>query len=254
MTDEEKSDKIEGMSREAADELARAKAKVALAEAKKLENEAKEAGFKAEVQRFARDKAEIEHKKAMETEERRLQGDYFHHVYRFDKIVGEASVHEAIGELTEWSRLDPGCEMLIIFCSPGGDVISGMAFFDFLEQLKREGHRVVTRAEGYAASMAGILLQAGTVRQCGAESYILIHEIATAVRGKVGDIEDEMIFIKKISDRILNIFARRAKEAGEKGTASEPLSKRKFANGWSRKDWWLTSEEALRWGVVDEVV
>ena len=187
-------------------------------------------------------------------EQERRATDKFQRILTFEGAVQDASVNTAIRTLDQWRRLSPGCDITLRFYSPGGDVIAGMYFFDYLQGLKRDGHKIITEAYGYAASMAGILLQAGDVRRVGRESYILIHEISFGVRGKVGEVEDEMEFIKKVADRVLNIFAAGAKKAGDAGTAEKPLTKSQFKGRWTRKDWWLTSEESLRYGVVDEVV
>jgi ATP-dependent protease ClpP protease subunit len=128
-----------------------------------------------------------------------------------------------------------------------------MDLFDFIMELRRENHYITTAARGYAASMGGILLQAGSKRVMGKEAYILIHEVSTWAGGKVGEIEDEYLFLKKISERVVGIFADRAKEAGANGTASKPITKAQIEKNWNRKDWWLDSAEALRLGIVDEL-
>jgi ATP-dependent Clp protease protease subunit len=144
--------------------------------------------------------------------------------------------------LAYWSRTEPGCAIELIFTSPGGSVIDGMALFDFIQQLRRAGHFITTRALGWAASMAGILLQAGDKRVMAKESYVLIHEISTGAVGKIGEIEDEVKFVKKIQGRILDIFAARAN-----------VKREYFAKHWKRQDWWLDSDEALKIGIIDEV-
>jgi len=245
MSEDEKS-VTEGVSRKAADALADAKRQAALAEARKLEAE-------AEAAELGTQRARIETEKALEAEAKRKAGNEFLHIYDFATPVADASVATAIQTLNQWSRLCPDCDITIQFCSPGGEAIAGMRLFDFILDLRARGHKVTTEAWGYAASMAGILLQAGTVRRCGAESWILIHQITAAVRGKIGEIDDEVEFIHKMGDRVLDIFATRAREAAENGTAKKALSRAQFAKRWERKDWWLSSKEALEFGVVDEV-
>lgn len=207
---------------------AQAEAAKADAEARKLEAEAAAAEV---VQR---------HK---EREERAsLAGDEWHHVYRFNGAVTGDSARAAVRKLSEWRRNDPGCDIEVVFNSPGGSVIDGMALFDAILDLRATGHRITTRCQGMAASMAGILLQAGEVRVIGKESYLLIHEVSTMAMGKIGEIEDEVEFVKKIQDRVLTIFAERSN-----------LSKATIRRRWRRKDWWLSSDEALKFGFVDEV-
>lgn len=185
----------------------------------------------------------------------RKAGNKYHHVYMLDAVVSEQSVGACISQLEQWRRLAKGpLNVTLRIFSPGGDVIAGMYLYDYIKSMQRDGHTVNTEAYGYAASMGGILLQAGNTRRMGKESYILIHEISFGVRGKVGEVEDEMEFVKKMGERVLNIFAARAAEAGGNGTASEPLTKSAFKRRWSRKDWWLSSDEALKYGVVDEVL
>lgn len=181
---------------------------------------------------------------AAEMRQRQKAGDYYHQVYWFKKQVEAGAVEDCIEELTEWHRLKPGCDIEIIFDSPGGSVISGMVLFDFIRWLQHEGHKVNTVCAGYAASMAGILLQAGTRRIMYRESYILIHEISSIMGGKIGDIEDEYKWLLKVLERVVNIFVDRS---GGK------LTKEEFVKNWTRKDWWIDSDEALRLGLVDEV-
>jgi len=65
-----------------------------------------------------------------------------------------------------------------------------MALYDYVRGLRRQGHHVTTSSLGYAASMAGILLQVGDKRIMGAESWLLIHEGSFGAVGSVGQVED----------------------------------------------------------------
>lgn len=218
-------------------DVLRAKAECERAAARKLDVE-------AEMGRAALEQAHILLAKAQRVEKAELATNRYHHVYLFDGIVNGSTVEKCIDQLTQWMRNDSGCPIEIIFSSPGGEVMQGMALFDFIQRVRRAGHFVTTMTLGYAASMAGILLQAGDTRVMGAESYILIHEISTGVLGKTGEIEDEVAFCKKIQKRIIDIFLSRC---GKK------ISRATFERRWRRKDWWLDSKECLKLGFVDEV-
>jgi ATP-dependent Clp endopeptidase proteolytic subunit ClpP len=223
------------------------------AEADKFEAEAERAKIEAlhfKVQ--ARD-ALIDLRQKQRIEKELLALDAYNHTYRFSSEISESSTKTCIDKLTFWHRTDPECGIEIIFNSPGGGVFSGMDLFDYIQELRRDGHRVITATRGYAASMGGILLQAGDVRVMGREAYILIHEVSTWAAGKVGEIEDEYNFLKKISERVVNIFADRAKQAGENGTASHPITAAQIRKNWNRTDWWLDSTEALKLGIVDQL-
>jgi len=186
-------------------------------------------------------KTEIETRELERRYEEFQAGDQFNRVYRFTESVTEKSVAECMDTLSRWARLnkDP---IEIIFFSPGGNIIEGMALFDFIQGVKAQGIVVTTGATGMAASMAGILLQAGNHRWAGEQSWILIHRPSTAAMGSLFEIEDTLEWSKRLEERCINILTSRSK-----------LTKKDIEEKWERKDWWLTSEEALEAGLVDEV-
>lgn len=206
-----------------------AEARRAHAEAAKFEAEAEVAVLAAE--------------KAQRAAEQELATDKYHHRYSFDVAVADTPVEACIKQLAEWHRLDPECDIEIVFLSnPGGAIIAGLALFDYICMLRRAGHKVTTSTLGMAASMAGILLQAGDVRVMAKESWLLIHEATFAAMGKVGEVEDTSDWVKRIMKRVLKIFADRSN-----------LSVGQLNRRWRRKDWWIDSDEALKLGLVDEV-
>ena len=169
----------------------------------------------------------------------------FHNgVYLFVGDIDMRSVTECIEILSVWDRLRPNKPIYIAFSSSGGDVMSGMALFDFISSLRR-AHVVTTAVLGYGFSMAGVLLQAGTQRVIGAESYLLIHEISGMAAGKIGDMEDSTAFMNKVNERIIQIFVTRS--AGK-------MTRAMFKKNWMRTDWWLDSAELLKYGFVDVVL
>jgi ATP-dependent Clp endopeptidase proteolytic subunit ClpP len=218
-------------------EIAKTKAETA-----KLEAETRQAIADAAI---AEAKAEIAHmdldthRKIVADEQ---ATDDEHRVYQFGEQVSAASVKSCIKTLARWHRLDPGCDITLVFNSPGGSVIDGFALWDYLSHLKREGHHLTTICQGMAASMGGILFMAGNKRVMGAESVILVHEISFGAGGKIGDVEDSVEFAKMLAKRVLNIFAARTN-----------LTAKQIDNRWKRKDWWMDSDEALKLGFCDEI-
>lgn len=212
-----------------------AEAAKAKAEASKFASETRIAEMMEGIQQIALEKAE---------EERKIEkaSNYFHHVYDFTSAVTETSVRNCLATLRVWERNEPQCDIEIVFSSPGGSIIDGMVLFDYVQKLRREGHKVTTGALGMAASMGGILLQAGDKRWMGAECYVLLHELQAGAIGKLGEIEDELAFCHKIQRRIEDIFVSRSK-----------LSKAQVRALMKRKDSWLDSKECLKSGLVDEV-
>jgi len=184
---------------------------------------------------------------AEEIEASRLQADETHRVYRFTTPVDANTAQHCLQTLARWHRLDPACDIEIIFTSPGGSVVHGMALFDQIKRLSIHGggsHHVTTGIAGWAASMAGILLQAGDTRWMGSESTLMIHEISAQTGGKIGDIKDDTKWFEMLCERIAHLFVQRS---GGKCSAA------KFRKGWERTDWFLLSSEALALGFIDEV-
>lgn len=237
-----------------------------VAEAMRLKLEAEARRFDAEVLHFGAevDRARAEARKLtaqaeyeeIQTEiERRNLNDVKAHdslnfVFRFDFGVDSKTVSACISRMNIWRRQNPGQDITIIFTSPGGEVVAGMALFDYLTELRADGHHLTTIAHGIAASMAGILLQAGDRRIVGKESWVLIHQVQASAMGSWGDLQDRMKWLDKVQDRILDIFAKRSATKTGKPFATQ---RRLFAKNWERTDWWLSSDECLELGVVDEI-
>lgn len=186
--------------------------------------------------------AELESRAEFRKREREKTSDEENFLYRFSGEVSKNSVTNCMKKLTQWSRLNPKCNMEIIFSSPGGSIIDGFELFDFIQDLRNRGHKITTGSLGMAASMAGILLQAGDIRWVGGQAWIMIHRAAFGAFGKTYEIEDEVEFVKRVEERCLDIFVSRSK-----------LTKQKIKKNWDRKDWWINPDEAKELGLVDEV-
>jgi len=240
------------------------------AQAKKLEAEAKKIEIEAQILKnnfkkqeidinktqilFEKEKISLEQSKiSLELKKLELESeledidltnakDDMNHLYRFSSKVSSDSVKKCMEKLTEWHRLDSECAIEIIFSSPGGSIIAGFELFDFLQDLRYQGHHITTGTLGYAASMAGVLLQAGDVRWVGQQAWVMIHRAAFGASGKTYEIEDEVRFTQRLEGRILDIFTSRSK-----------LSKAKIKRNWDRKDWWISADEAVEMGLVDEI-
>ncbi len=167
-----------------------------------------------------------------------------HRILRIADSIGSSSVTIAMQRLHQFHVEDPGCEIEIQFTSPGGSVLQGMALFDYIGYLRAQGHRVTTVVSGMAASMAGILIQAGDHRVMGKESWLLIHEVSLSAEGKIGELEDTTKWAEAMCKRVAKIFVERA---------GGRISMAQFQKGWKRTDWWLDSDDCLRLGFVDEV-
>ena len=198
----------------------------------------------AETQRAIAEAEYAQSKTAAELREaRRIQAsDGNNRIYRFNGKVDEKSVDAAIYRLGEWSRLYPGEGIEIVFNSPGGSIIDGFALFDRILQLRADGHHVTTGTLGQAASMAGILIQAGQTRWVGTQSWYLIHRAGFGSFGSTYEVKDMVELIERMEKRIMDIFVDRS-----------DITMKMIKGKWDRKDWWIDANEALELGLVDEI-
>lgn len=177
----------------------------------------------------------------MSREEYQHAGSYHNRTVSIQE-VSEYAASQVNEILWRYHREFPGEPVTVLLNSPGGGVFAGLSMFDTILALRQAGHEVTTISYGYAASMGGILLQAGDVRMMSPNSYLMIHEVASGVRGTVSDVEDQSKFMKKLQNKALDILA-------ERSNLSRETIKRKSA----RTDWWMDAEEALEAGFIDAI-
>lgn len=176
-----------------------------------------------------------------------LASDHYHHELHFACPVDAKTVEKALQQLSVWHRQDPTCPMNITIHSEGGSALDGIHLFDQLWAYSLRGggtHKVTATVKGYAASMAAILVQAADERIIGPQSWLMIHKVSAGASGKVTEIMNTAKFLEHMCDRIAKVFVDRA---GGKIDAET------FANKWEHKDWWLSANEALQHGFVDEI-
>ncbi|MEX0300107.1 MAG: ATP-dependent Clp endopeptidase proteolytic subunit ClpP [Kordiimonas sp.] len=124
--------------------------------------------------------------------------------------------------------------------SPGGAVTSGLAIYDTMQYIKP---KIATICIGQACSMGSLLLASGEpgMRYALPNSRIMMHQPSGGARGQAVDIEIQAEEIKKIKDRMHEIYA---KHTGQKNkTIVEALDRDNF----------MSPEEAKDFGLVDEV-
>lgn len=125
--------------------------------------------------------------------------------------------------------------------SPGGVVTSGMAMYDTMQYIKPE---VSTLCIGQAASMGSLLLAAGEAgkRFSLPNSRIMIHQPSGGARGQATDIEIHAREILRLRERLNEIYVH---HTGQKLADVEKAMER---------DNFMSAEEALKFGLIDEVV
>lgn len=136
---------------------------------------------------------------------------------------------------------DPGKDISIYINSPGGSVYAGLGIYDTMQFI---GCDVATICTGMAASMAAVLLVAGTKGKRSAlkHSRIMIHQPMGGVQGQASDIEITAREILKLKNELYTIISDHS------GKPLEQVAKD------SDRDYWMTSQEALEYGMIDMVL
>jgi ATP-dependent Clp endopeptidase proteolytic subunit ClpP len=204
--------------------------------------EAEAARHLAEARRATLIADEIQH----EQERKRASNDEAR-VFPFYASVGAGSVRACMEMLGEWSRMHSPEDttdkpFLIEITSPGGSVFDGLALIDYARKLKAEGYVINTFGSGLIASMAVPLLQIGVTRTVGRNSWLMVHEVSDFAIGTVADIEDVAKFNRRLNDSLYSILA-------ERSTLTLAEIKRRAM----RRDWYFSADEAVKYGLADEV-
>jgi ATP-dependent Clp protease protease subunit len=146
-----------------------------------------------------------------------------------------------IAQLLFLEAEDPEKDISLYINSPGGIITAGMAIYDTMKFIKND---IVTICIGQAASMAAILLSAGSQgkRYALPNSKILIHQPMGGFEGQATDILIHAKEIKKVKENLIDILAHHTDQ-----------KRNKIAKDIER-DFIMTATEALDYGIVDNVI
>ena len=136
---------------------------------------------------------------------------------------------------------DPGKDIQIYFNSPGGSVYAGLGIYDTMQYISCD---VATTCTGLAASMSAVLLTAGTKGKRSAlrHSRIMIHQPLGGAQGQASDIEITAREIQKLKKELFTIIADHS------GNPYKKVEKD------SDRDYWMTAQEAMDYGMIDKVL
>jgi ATP-dependent Clp protease protease subunit len=155
--------------------------------------------------------------------------------------VNEHTANLVVAQLLHLAYDDPKKDIKLYINSPGGSVYDGFAIYDTMQYISPD---VQTIGIGVQASMGAFLLSSGAKGKRFAlpNSRIMIHQPSSGTQGKITDQEislQEGIYLKKRLNEIL------AKNTGQKLSKIEKDTDR---------DFWMSAEEAVKYGLVDQVI
>ena len=155
--------------------------------------------------------------------------------------VNEHTANSVVAQLLHLAYVDPQADISLYINSPGGSVYDGMAIYDTMNFIKPD---VATYGIGLQASMGAFLLSSGAKgkRFCLPHAKVMIHQPSSGTHGKVTDMEIDMKETLEVKDMLAKIMA---KNTGQK------LAKVKSD---MERDYWMTPDEAVKYGLIDKVL
>ena len=155
--------------------------------------------------------------------------------------VNEHTANVIVAQLLFLANEDPKKDIYLYINSPGGSVYDALAIYDTMNFINND---VQTVGIGVQASAAAFLLSSGTKgkRFLLPHATVMIHQPSSGTRGKVTDQEidlRESLRVKKLLEEIM------AKNTGQKPDKIHVDMER---------DFWMTSDQALKYGLVDKII
>ncbi len=149
-----------------------------------------------------------------------------------------ANVIEA--QLLYLNSSDPDRDIHLYLNTPGGSVYAGLGIYDTMQFVSS---KVSTMCTGMAASMGAVLLVAGEagMRSALPHSRVMIHQPMGGIQGQASDIEITAREILKLKDELYQIIADHSHQTIDKIRQD------------ADRDYWMTAQEALNYGMIDRV-
>lgn len=202
---------------------------------------AEKAQYEAEAAKVALERAKVELLQEQVNVDYTLSG-----VFVFNRGVNQRSQNALMKSMRVWHQHDPEGKWTIYLNSVGGSVFAGNGILDEIAAHSVRGggtHEIEIKVRGVAASMAAMILQAADVRTVGKYSQLMIHKGTTGAHGPQEMLEDEITWMRESTDWMIRLFIERG------CTLSRPEILRKM----NRRDWWISSDEAVKLGLADRV-
>ena len=155
--------------------------------------------------------------------------------------VNDTTASLVVAQMLYLEAQDPDKDIQFYINSPGGSVTAGMAIYDTMQYIKCD---VATITIGMAASMGAFLLSAGTKgkRMALPNAEIMIHQPSAGTQGQITDMAIHLKRLQVIKERMNKIMAENTGRTIEEVTAA------------CERDNFMSAEEALAFGLIDQVI
>ena len=152
--------------------------------------------------------------------------------------VNDQSASLVIGQMLFLESENPDKDIYLYINSPGGSVTAGMGIYDTMKFIRP---KVNTICVGLAASMGAFLLSSGDRRYALPHSRVMIHQPLGGTQGQATEIEIAAREILRTREELNKILAENT------GKSLEEVSRD------TERDHWLRAEEALEYGLIDQI-
>lgn len=155
--------------------------------------------------------------------------------------VNEHTANVVVAQLLHLANEDPTADISLYINSPGGSVYDGLAIYDTMQFIKPD---VATYGVGLQASMGAFLLSSGAKgkRFMLPNSRAMIHQPSSGTQGKISDQEITLREGLRLKERLNEILAS---NTGQKLSKIEKDVDR---------DFWMSAEESVNYGLADKVI
>jgi hypothetical protein len=155
--------------------------------------------------------------------------------------VNSQTANIVVAQLLHLAYQNPDEDIKLYINSPGGSVYDGLAILDTINFIKPD---VQTIGIGLQASMGAFLLAAGTKGKRGIlpNARVMIHQPSSGTRGKITDQEIDLKEGLTLKEKLAEILAKNTGQNLEK-----------LKNDMER-DYWMSAEEAVKYGIVDKIL
>ena len=155
--------------------------------------------------------------------------------------IDDVSANLVVAQMLFLEMEDPDQDIMLYINSPGGSISAGMAIYDTMHYVKCE---VSTVCVGMAASMGAFLLASGAKgkRKALPNAEIMIHQPLGGARGQATDIAIQAEQIMRIKRKMNELLSKHT------GQTIKTIEKD------VERDHYMTAEEALKYGLIDEII
>ena len=155
--------------------------------------------------------------------------------------IDDDVANTVVAQLLFLEMEDPDADICLYINSPGGSVTAGMAIYDTMQYIRPQVRTVCT---GMAASMGAFLLMAGQKgKRCALpNSEVMIHQPLGGARGQATDVAIHAEWLVRTKEKMTRMTAEMTGQDIEKIRRD------------LERDHFMTAEEALAYGVIDEII